>query len=617
MPEVAVSLPNAEGIENVEMRNLVLLLGPEQAAQDQRLLDLAAWMGVSTKAVAINDGGASKERLLGELQPTSPCCLAMSAETLAVLHKALTSATDLPQFIDESCAELLVFGCSGSTEQNSALSWLTAGVVCGISQADGPDTLFALPREAMALSQQLAGLSFSQRNREPIPVFESRDVTPVPEVIVAANDRPMFVRIDRGTCQVFLLAGPPLPDLDEPLSRDRELQGHYDRVIPVLIFLRHCFRESCWHGPEPTARLIIDDPLLTERYGFLDYGVLLKSMRSSNYGTSIAFIPWNYWRTSRRSARVLSESSSLSICIHGCDHTNKEFEAQDPALLGRRAGLAMQRMESQRKRIGAGFEQVMVFPQGRFSTAAIPALRASNYLAAVNTTCFPTNSGLDDLKVGDFLRPAVTRYNGFPIFQRRYPRRLFDFAFDLFLGRPALLVEHHEYFSNGCRTLEDFVAELQKLEPALSWPTLDAQLMRSCLRRSLSNGSVEVQFYTRRFQLANRELGSGRFLLSKHEPDSAAIQRVLVDGTSMPFSFEKGFLKLEVQVDDPGQVLNIEIVDREQPQQQARGFGIVHNTGVLLRRGLSEFRDNTLARHGGLLKIAKRVARGLKVTGDS
>jgi hypothetical protein len=596
---------------------LVLLSWFAQAAQDQRLLSLAAWMGVSTKAVTINDEMASKERLLRELQP-GRCCLAMSAETLAVLHRALTSATDPRQLIDESCSELLVFGCSGSTEQNDALSWLTDGVVCGISQADGPDTLFALPRKAMAFSRQLAGLSFSRQTRESIPVFELRDATPVPEVIVAANDRPMFVRIDRGPCQVFLLAGPPLPDLDEPLSRDHELKGHYDRLIPVLIFLRHCFKESCWHGPEPTARLIIDDPLLTERYGFLDYGVLLKSMHRSNYGTSIAFIPWNYWRTSRRgSARVLSESSNLSICIHGCDHTNKEFEAQDPALLGRRAGLAMQRMECQRKRIGAGFEQVMVFPQGRFSTAAIPALRANNYLAAVNTTCFPTNSGLDDLKVGDFLRPAVTRYNGFPIFQRRYPRRLFDFAFDLFLGRPALLVEHHEYFSNGCSTLEDFVTELQKLEPALSWPTLDAQLVRSCLRRSLSNGSVEVQLFTRRFQLDNREQGSGLFLLSKHEPDSAAIQRVLVDGTSMPFSFEGDFLKLEVQVDNPGQVLNIEIVDRGQPPKQASGFGIIHNTGVLLRRGLSEFRDNTLARHSGLLKIAKGVARGLNVTGDS
>ena len=476
---------------------------------------------------------------------------------------------------------------------------------------------FALPLAARAFSQQLAGLHFSRGHGEPIPVFELRHATHGAEVIMAADERPMFVRVDRGPCQVFLLAKRALPDLDEPLSRDRGLQEHYDGLIPVLIFLRHCFKESCWHSPESTARLIIDDPLLTERYGFLDFDALIKSMQHYNYGTSIAFIPWNHWRTSRRNiSRLLGESSNLAVCVHGCDHTNKEFEVRDSALLGRKAALALQRMESQRKRTGAVFEQVMVFPQGRFSTAAIAALRANNYLAAVNTTSFPTNIGPDDLKIGDFLRPAVTRYNGFPIFQRRYPRDVFDSAFDLFLGRPALLVEHHEYFRDGFRLLEKFVAELYKLEPALSWPTLTSQLTRSCLVRSLPNGPVEIQFFTRRFQLANRRGGPARFLLSKHEPDSTAIQSVLVNGTSMPFSFDNGFLKLEVQA-DPGQVQNTEIVDREQMYQQASGFGVVHNTGVLVRRGLSEFRDNILARHRGLLKMAQGVARRLKVTGDA
>ncbi len=41
-----------------------------------------------------------------------------------------------------------------------------------------------------------------------------------------------------------------------------------------------------------------------------------------------------------------------------------------------------------------------------------------------------------------------------------------------------------------------------------------------------------------------------------------AIQTVLVDGNSAPFSFEKGFLKLEIQADYPNQVLNIDIVDQ-------------------------------------------------------
>ena len=152
------------------IKKLVLMSRSAPEAQDQRFLSLAAWMGVSTKVVAIQDDGACTENLLGELQP-GPCCLAMSADTLAVLHETLASETDLRQFVDKFCEELLVFGCSGSTEQNRALSWLTAGVVCEISQANGPDSVFAFPPEEMTFSNQLAGLNFSRQNREPIPIL--------------------------------------------------------------------------------------------------------------------------------------------------------------------------------------------------------------------------------------------------------------------------------------------------------------------------------------------------------------------------------------------------------------------------------------------------------------
>ncbi len=573
-------------------------------------------MGVSTKTVTIQSRGTVRHRLETELQP-GRCCVAMSADTLLALYGATASASDVRQFLSETCQHLLVFGCSGSREQDAALSWLTAGFVCGIGQTEGPNTVISLPRKARALSRQLAGFHFSRPGSDAIPVFELRDEPSVSEVIVAANARPMFVRIDRGPGDLFLLAGPGFPDPDQPLRAGSQIEDQYDGLLPVLIFLRHCFASNCWHGPQATARIIVDDPLLIERYGFLDYDVLVKSMQRRNYGASIAFIPWNYWRTSRRSAaRLISGSCNLSICIHGCDHTNKEFEAQAPAILQKMASVALQRMESHKRRIGAGYEPVMVFPQGRFSRAAMAALRGDNYLAAVNSTCFPADSGVDDPTLGDLLRPAVTRYNGFPLFQRRYPRRLFDLAFDLFLGKPALVVEHHQYFREGVQRLEELVAALYELQPDLTWPDLTTQLSRSCQIRNLENGSTEVRFFTRRFQLIPREAGTGRFLLSKHEPDSAAVQAVLVDGEGVPFFFEKGFLKLEVLA-QPCQVRDIEVVDQRNSDARVNGFGIIHNARVFVRRGLSEFRDNTLSRHSALLKTAARVARGLKVTGDS
>jgi hypothetical protein len=393
------------------------------------------------------------------------------------------------------------------------------------------------------------------------------------------------------------------------------LTNHYAQLISPLIFLRHCFGERCWHAETKTARVIIDDPILSEQYGFLDYDALTQSMKRTQYGTSVAFIPWNHWRTSPQNAsRLLDGHSNLSICVHGCDHTNREFEGHSSTVLNRKAGLAIRRMELHRQRAGAEYEPVMVFPQGVYSKASIPALRANNFLAAVNTTCFPTDSASSDLKIRDLLRPAVSRYNGFPIFQRNYPRRIFDHAFNLFLGKPALVVEHHGYFSKGCDAMEEFVTELYKVEPELSWPSLTAQLSRSCLKRTLPSGSVEVQFFTRRFELIPGERCSGNIQLNKHEPAPEIIRSVLVDGVSAPFSFCDEYLKLELP--PTGRVRTIEIVDRES-QHQVRGFGVVHNTGVALRRGLSEFRDNTLARHVGLLRFARGVAKALRVTGDA
>jgi hypothetical protein len=44
---------------------------------------------------------------------------------------------------------------------------------------------------------------------------------------------------------------------------------------------------------------------------------------------------------------------------------------------------------------------------------------------------------------------------------RRYPVSIFPLAFDLFVGKPALLVEHHGFFRNGCRPMTDFVRRLK------------------------------------------------------------------------------------------------------------------------------------------------------------
>ncbi len=593
------------------MRDLVLVSGGRPSADDRRVQRFAEWMGVSTRTVGLDgEQGLPGEWLAaGERQG----CVAMSLETLGRARQG--RARGVERLIGEGRARVLVFGCHDGIRHDATLSWLTGGVIRGVRPGGHGPSVYEFPPRGCAVSRQLAGLSFSTGRNKPRPTFDATWDRGGVDVIMRVDGQAVLVRMAIGSGEVFLLAGEGVVDIDAPLARGEGLEAHYDGVIPLLAVLRYCFGEACWHGPQGTAHLIIDDPLLTERYGFLDYRAFLGSMEREGYRASVAFIPWNHRRTSRGTARALFASHpGLSLCVHGCDHTRAEFDGSDRALLEWKAGVALRRMEQHEARTGLPFARVMVFPQGRFSRAALEAVRATNYLAAVNTSCWPSDGEAGSLTIGDLLRPAVTRFRGVPLFQRRYPRRLVDFALDLFVGKPALMVEHHEYFREGCGKVEEFVAGLRAVEPTLAWPSLSSQLMHSCLMRA-ADDAVEVEFYTRTFRMENGSGDARRFRLAKSDPDEPAIEAVLVDGVRTPFSCRENRVELELDV-DPGESRVVEIVDRTRPVSSARRMGITYGVGVGVRRLLSEFRDNALSECPRFAKAANRLARTLGVTGD-
>ena len=591
------------------MNCLVVITGAELTEQGRRLMRLADFMGVSARSVPFRDSDPNCARLLDE-SVSHAGALAISAGTLAERLRDPGAPDRFRSILENTRAKLLIFDWSGTSEELRILAALVEPAIIGVKQTAAEEAEISFPETGKDCSRQLAGLSYVRRGGEPMAVFELREQPAGSVPIVLANGCPVFLRAG----QIFALAGAPFVDPDEAMSREYELKEQYDRFLPALIFLRHAFGKLCWHNPTPTARLILDDPLLTPRYGYLDYTALLKSMQRKRYGTSVAFIPWNGWRTSRRDVERLLGTQRLSLCVHGCDHANREFESWDSEALAGKAALALNRMQSLGRRTGAAFEPLMVFPQERYSTCAIAALREQPYLAAVNTICVPIDSAPNDLAVRDFLSPAITRYHGFPIFQRRYPRRLFDFACDLFLGKPALAVEHHDYFQNGVAPLEEFVDALQQIEPDLRWPNLDSQLMECSLRRHAPNGAIDVRFFTRRFRLTLGDGEYGNCSLSKHEPDASRIESVLIDGKPADFAVDHGFLHLELKA-APGCAHEIEIVDRPGGTHVSGPGGIRHHARVFLRRALSEFRDNTLSRHSRLQRGAQWVADRLNVTG--
>jgi len=202
------------------------------------------------------------------------------------------------------------------------------------------------------------------------------------------------------------------------------------------------------------ASVIIDDPLLRENYGFLNYRKLLGLMDKHNFFTTIAFIPWNYNRTDKKIADLFRERPDrFSLCVHGCDHTRGEFAKIDFNYLDNKVKLATTRMIEHEKRTGIPFGKIMVFPQGIFSNEALEALKRNNYLAAVNTEAMPVNGHIS---------------SDFPLFLRNKPEEiLIDCVSD-----PTFIVLHHDYFKNGYKRLTDFVDELNARLKNVKWDSV-------------------------------------------------------------------------------------------------------------------------------------------------
>jgi len=350
-------------------------------------------------------------------------------------------------------------------------------------------------------------------------------------------------------------------------------------------------------------------------YGFLDYKKLLDVMDRSIFSASIAFIPWNYDRSGPRVADLfLKRSERLSLSVHGCDHIHAEFGTRDEQALRWRAWKALDRMKEQETLTGLPFDKVMIFPQGIFSISAMGALSSSGFLAAVNTTPYPVDGSDGVLTLRDLLDVAVERFSNFPLFVRHYPNDIAEFAFDLFLGKPALLVEHHRYFKNGYTILADFVGKLKALEEKLGWTNLAAICSQTCLKRVAENGETQLKFYTDRFRLQNDTDQTQNYRLFRRVMSEKPLARVIVNGRYADCDQAADYLRIPVSL-DPGQKAEVSI-DRGHLDTGKIYFKQrpMYNTMVFIRRGLSEFRDNYVDTHRRLSGIASRARNLLSKT---
>ena len=437
------------------------------------------------------------------------------------------------------------------------------------------------------------------------------------DCIMKLDEFPAFVRVRSSDATVFVWSSIRVFDILRPLTEEREFEEAADEYIPAIIFLRSVSGDKCWYNPIPHAGLVIDDPLLVRRYGFINFPELLASARKHGYHVTLGFIPWNYWRSRQRSVqKFLDHTDCFSICVHGCDHTRNEFRSVDyQDLLGRNFA-ASERMDRHEQRTGIPWEPLMVCPQEQYSLEGLRAFSDSRqFLALVNTACMPREGSANRLCGTDLLRPAQDSFFGFPVFKRHYwSGRMADFAMSLFLGKPAILVEHHEFFRNGPAGIEDFVARLKEINPRVKWNSLSETVIQTHLRRRDEDRHCEIRFFTDRFQFKH-ELGQlPEYRLTRRVPATTNVQRVVVNQKEVPFMQEYDQLNFQIRITEP-QIVNVEIgVNPIQPAK-AYACGLKCRTRVAARRALSELRDNFVARNRFLLQAARSLMRSLKQTG--
>jgi hypothetical protein len=578
---------------------------------DARLVRLTEFLGGQCELLRIEKGATLSPEFIEKHVGDKDSCFVVNP---AVIRECLPSESfpsDLATYLTSQFSLVLI--------HNLSLDAFAAGTVSTFSKG----SLHSLrPIEEVGLSYKIgsghkevcgtfSGLTFGPVDQTNDRVFVANRDSAMVRGHITIGGQPFFASIQHKRAEVFFLAGANVADLSANVG-GKPLAEYFSQLMPPSMFIRYAFRQECWRPNQHHATVIIDDPLLRKDYGFLNYKRLLELMGEYNFHTSIAFIPFNYRRNSPCITRMFRERPErLSICFHGNDHTAAEFASKDSELLNGMLTVAEERMDVHEKKTRIHCDHVMIFPQGNFSRDAMAALEAHNFSAAVNSDPYPRgeNSGLS---LSEFMEPAVLKYGGFPLFLRKYPREieLQDIAFNLFFGKPVLVVEHHEIFKDP-GSLTQLVSRINALAPGIRWSNLQTAVENSYLRRWTPNGALEVRAYSNAGKVANTSENLLRCYVEWSGCREVPVERVLLDGVSWPDARtdEKG-IRFSFDL-HPGESRRFSVVYQNNFGLSDANRRVQWKAKAFVRRRLSEVRDNYLSKNPRLLSVAKALQKRL------
>jgi hypothetical protein len=566
---------------------------------DLRLSNLARANGIVTEAIDLAEALAGP-RSDDERQSA---CLLVNPELFGRAQVVASRPTEIGEIIRKRWRFVLVHARTSDHVSNSLVAALSSGNVRGVVKEDYAAS-YKIPAPIRSPCGALAGLTFGPAFADDVALDIASDQF---DSMVLLGGAALLGVCSDVRCEVVFLAGSEVADLVAPDDRLR-VDVYFSRVIVPTIALRHIFGDRCWQPRECHATLIIDDPALWRRFGFLRFDPVLRMLDRYEFHLSVAFIPYNYRRSTASIARMFRERPDrLSLCYHGNDHTAGEFTSGDVASLNSSLRTATLRMKSHQAKTHVRHDDVMVFPQGGYSTQALTALRCNNFVGAINSGGYPQDTP-NSLTVADVIAPAVTKYGGFPVFFRRYVREFpsTEIAMYRFLGKPLLIGEHHEIFKEP-GALTALVASIRSVAPDVRWANPESVLERAVLYRRTATGTTAVRAFATRATLHNERAERQEFEVEWQHIPVSDIDHVQVDGERGPHCAEVERVTCVCAI-EPESTRSVRLLSKNELGTGAR-HGFRQSARVFARRRLSEFRDMHLSRSGSLLVAAETIRR--------
>jgi hypothetical protein len=587
---------------------LVLPYIGELRDADARMVRLAEFLSVPCETLAL-EKVAEHAAFLKKTVPDDGSCFVVNPQVMKEWLGPDGISADLVAFLLSRFAHLLVHGVRAEPFDTDMVAALSRGKLQSVHGIDGESPAYEVARNSQDICGMFSGLSFGPANPVNDHVFSSSGSDPAVRRLISIGGRPFMAAVRLEETEVLFVASEDVADLNAEVG-DAPLAEYFSRLLPHAMALRYAAGEECWRPWQAHASIIIDDPLLRKSYGFLNFQALLRLADQHNFHATIAFIPHNFRRNSPRTTQLFRENAArLSICFHGNDHTEAEFASTDPGLLNSLLRVAEDRMNMHRQMTGIRCDRVFVFPQGNFSIEAMKVLKSHNFYAAVNTVPHPAQQPLR-LTLGELAQPAVLRYGGFPLFLRKPIRytQCHDIAFNLFFGRPILIVEHHEIFQRPADLVE-IAARINSVAPGVHWSNLATVAGNSLLTRRTPDGIHHVRAYSGTVQISSDSDSIRRYSIEWGGSfDGASIEQVLMDGTEC-LGLERDGAGLRVTMElSPGMSQTLSLVHRN-AHATVRSLGLRWNARAFVRRRLSEVRDNYLSKNQHLLMAAKAIQR--------